>query len=442
MASLKVALNGIEVGGLSLEPSGAIMFRYLPEWVNRPGARAISLSLPLTTSNYRGEVVYNFFDNLLPDSEAVRARMQAKFQVATRHPFDLLAAIGRDCVGAIQLYPEGGTIPDVNRVTAKPMDDDAIERLLRGYQDLPLGMSRDSDFRISLAGAQEKMALLWYREGWHRPLSATPTSHIFKLPIGFLSHSNIDLRESGENEWLCLKILQAFGLPVAQAELAWFGKQTVLVVKRFDRRWSRDGSWLMRLPQEDFCQALGIAPALKYESDGGPGIKAGMNLLVGSQQALQDRDAFFKAQVMFWLLAAIDGHAKNFSLFIEPGSAYRMTPLYDIISAYPLMAKGSLPSARAKMAMSLKGKNRHYRWSRIQPRHFISTAQDIGFSRQRAIAIIQEILDQADTAMRQVESRLPASFPEAVSGSIIDGVDQQLKRLGGWMESVACGSTP
>nr|WP_298375642.1 type II toxin-antitoxin system HipA family toxin [uncultured Halomonas sp.] len=437
MANLTVALNGIEVGRLSLESSGAMLFRYLPEWVNRPGARAISLSLPLAATRYRGEVVYNFFDNLLPDSEAIRARLQARFQVATRHPFDLLAAIGRDCVGAIQLYPVGAAIPDVNRVTAEPMGDNAIDRLLNGYQDSPLGMSRDSDFRISLAGAQEKIALLWYQKNWHRPLSATPTSHIFKLPIGFLSHSNIDLRESGENEWLCLKVLEAFGLPVAQAELAQFGKRTVLVVERFDRRWSRDGSWLMRLPQEDFCQALGIAPALKYESDGGPGIKASMNLLIGSQQAMQDRDAFFKAQVMFWLLAAIDGHAKNFSLFLEPESAYRMTPLYDIISAYPLMAKGSLPSTRAKMAMSLKGKNRHYRWSRIQPRHFISTAQDVGFSRQRAIAVMQEILAQADTAMRHVESCLPAGFPEAVSGPIIGELNQQLKRLQEWMEGVA-----
>lgn len=429
MANLKVALNGIEVGRLSLDRSGAMSFSYLPEWLQRSGARAISLSLPLTQAIYRGELVYNFFDNLLPDAEAIRARMQARLQLATGHPFELLAAIGRDCVGAIQLYPEADVMPDIRQVTAAPLSDEDIATLLSRYREFPLGMSREGDFRISLAGAQEKMALLWYRESWHRPLFATPTSHIFKLPIGFLSHSNIDLRDSNENEWLCLKVLEAFGLPVAKAELTQFEEHTVLVVERFDRRWSSDARWLMRLPQEDFCQALGTAPALKYESDSGPGIKASMELLLGSQRATQDREAFFKAQVMFWLLAAIDGHAKNFSVFLEPYTAYRMTPLYDVISAYPLMAKGSLPEERAKMAMSLKGKNRHYRWSRIAPRHFVSTAHDVGFSRERTLVIIQGLLEQASAAMSRVEAQLPKNFPSSVSGPILEGLSRQLKRL-------------
>lgn len=429
MANLVVALNGLEVGRLEVTRSGALSFRYLPEWVQRPGARAISLSLPLSLASYHGERVYNFFDNLLPDSDAIRARMQARFQLSTGHPFDLLAAIGRDCVGAIQLYPETDVIPDVHQVVAERLSDDEIGALLRRYRELPLGMTREGDFRISLAGAQEKMALLWYRGGWHRPLFATPTSHIFKLPIGFLSHSSIDLRDSNENEWLCLKILEAFGLPVAKAELARYCAQSVLVVERFDRRWSSDRRWLMRLPQEDFCQALGVAPALKYESDGGPGIKAGMELLLGSQQALQDRDTFFKAQIMFWVLAAIDGHAKNFSIFLEPQTAYRMTLLYDVLSAYPLMARGSLPEERAKIAMSVKGKNRHYRWSRIAPRHFVSTAEQVGFSRQRTQSIIEGMLDRADSAMAEVEAQLPQHFPSNVSVPVMEGVARQLKRL-------------
>ena len=161
------------------------------------------------------------------------------------------------------------------------------------------------------------------------------------MPIGFLEPRNIDLRQSNHNEWLCLEILKAYGIDVAKAQLASFEDQNVLVTERFDRRWSMDGRWLMRLPQEDFCQALGVSPALKYENHGGPGIKEGMDLLRGSQQAIHDRETFFKLQILFWMLAAIDGHAKNFSLFIEPGSAYRMTPVYDVLSAYPLMAANS-----------------------------------------------------------------------------------------------------
>ena len=430
MPNLIVAMNGIEVGVLTLARSGAMSFRYFPAWFNRAGARAISLSMPLTLSEYRGEVVYNFFDNLLPDSEEIRARMQVRFQLATRHPFDLLASIGRDCIGAIQLYPESSVPEGVRQVTSQPVSDQDIERLLIGYREAPLGMSQQSEFRISLAGAQEKTALLWHEGRWQRPSGSTPTSHIFKLPIGFLEHSNIDLRQSGENEWLCLQILAAFGLPVAKAELATFGTQTVLVVERFDRRWSGRGDWLMRLPQEDFCQALGMAPALKYENDGGPGIADAMRLLMGSQEAGKDRERFFLAQILFWLLAAIDGHAKNFSLFLEPGSAYRMTPLYDVISAYPLMAHGSLPRERAKMAMALKGKNRHYRWARIEPRHFVSSAAQVGFPRERADALMRNVAERAPGIVDDLSGRLPPDFPAVTCEPIFDGVLAQAERLG------------
>ncbi|MGK0524095.1 MAG: serine/threonine-protein kinase HipA [Pseudomonadales bacterium] len=430
MSDLIVALNGIKVGMLTLENSGAMVFQYYPAWLNQAGARAISLSLPLSPKAYRGALVFNFFDNLLPDSDAIRSRMQARFKAPTSHPFDILARVGRDCIGAIQLYPQSAVIPDVRTVTAEPLDSADIEHLLGDYQNSPLGMARDSDFRISLAGAQEKTALLWHRGGWQLPTGSTPTSHIFKLPIGFLDHSNIDLRDSGENEWLCLQLLKAFDLPTANAELGQFGQQKVLIVERFDRRWSKDSEWLMRLPQEDLCQALGVAPAIKYESDGGPGIRDGMKLLLGSQEANKDRETFFKAQIVFWLLAAIDGHAKNFSLFIEPGSAYRMTPLYDVISAYPLMAQGSLAPQKAKMAMSVKGRNRHYHWDRIEPRHFITTAQQVGFSSERASELLGEIAEQVPAVISKVEALLPCDFPSRISESILEGVQHQAEKLG------------
>ncbi|NWO07933.1 MAG: type II toxin-antitoxin system HipA family toxin [Alteromonadaceae bacterium] len=429
MARLTVAMNGIEVAHLTKDTRGGMDFQYLPAWLTRSGARAISLSLPLTREVYRGERVYNFFDNLLPDSETLRTRMQSRFQVPTSHPFDLLASVGRDCIGAIQLYPEGDPLPPINQISATPLSDGDIASLLQGYQSAPLGMAENDDFRISLAGAQEKTALLWHKGCWQKPVGSTPTSHIFKLPIGFLEHSNIDLRKSSENEWLCLKILAAFGLPVANAELARFEDQTVLIVERFDRRWASDQSWLMRLPQEDFCQALGVAPAIKYENDGGPGIQQAMKLLQGSQQAHEDRERFIKSQLLFWLLAAIDGHAKNFSVSIEPSSAYRMTPLYDVISALPLIDKGSLPVKRAKMAMSVKGKNRHYHWQRIEPRHFLTTARGAGFSQRRTKELMAEIAENTDKVINQVATGLPEAFPETVSRPIFDGMQSQSDKL-------------
>ncbi|MFL0808088.1 MAG: type II toxin-antitoxin system HipA family toxin [Oceanobacter sp.] len=422
MSVLIVAMNGIEVGHLSLQKSGAMSFQYQQGWLDRPGARAISLSLPLRKEAFEGEQVFNFFDNLLPDSDAIRARMQARFSISSRHPFNLLSAVGRDCIGAIQLYAEDELQGNVHQVTSEALTESDIAMLLRGYQDAPLGMEEGTDFRISLAGAQEKTALLWHEDKWQRPSGCTPTSHIFKLPIGFLEPRNIDLRQSNHNEWLCLQILKAFGIQVAAAELANFEDQNALVVERFDRRWSRDGSWLMRLPQEDFCQALGISPALKYENDGGPGIAAGMQLLRGAQSANQDREVFFKTQILFWMLAAIDGHAKNFSVFIDPGSSYRLTPIYDVISAYPLMAANSLPASKAKMAMSVKGKNRHYHWQRIEPRHFINTAKSLRFSESIAREQLHMAALTTAEVIEKVENALPRGFPEAIATAIFTGL--------------------
>lgn len=132
MAELTVALNGIPVGILDKRTSGALSFRYLTEWLQRSGARPISLSLPLSDTSYQGEKVLNFFDNLLPDSESIRTRIQSTFRVASSHPFDLLAAVGRDCIGAIQIYPLGENISDVKQVISEPLTDADIENLLAG----------------------------------------------------------------------------------------------------------------------------------------------------------------------------------------------------------------------------------------------------------------------------------------------------------------------
>ena len=156
-------------------------------------------------------------------------------------------------------------------------------------------MEESEDFRISLAGAQEKTdARFITRIQWTAPhLHSTATSHIFKLPIGMVAQGQLDLSGSCENEWLCLNIMKAFGLSVPQSQIQYFGEMKVLIVERFDRRWSENRSWLIRLPQEDMCQALNIAPARKYENDGGPSILQIMSLLNGSSNAQADRKQFF-----------------------------------------------------------------------------------------------------------------------------------------------------
>lgn len=420
--SLNVLMNGRLVGFWYQSTTGATAFQYAEEWLATPGARPLSLSLPLRNAVYEGQQVYNFFDNLLPDSKAIRDRIQARFQTSTNRPFDLLSAVGSDCVGAVQLCHQLPG-PNVKTVSKQVLTEAEVAKLLRDYKRSPLGMTKEvDDFRISIAGAQEKTALLWHNQQWCLPTGPTPTSHIFKLPMGVIHNNNIDLSESCENEWLCSKIAEAFGFSVAKADIQTFEDVKVLVVERFDRQWSREGSWLLRLPQEDMCQALGVAPSKKYQADGGPGIVAIMDLLLGSRQSQADRDQFFKAQILFWLLAATDGHAKNFSIFLEPGGRYRLSPRYDLISIYPLMTTQAIPKQKAKMAMALKGKKNRYEWFQIQPRHFLATAKAINFSQERAEFLVQTMLEQTETVVQQVAGQLPPEFPTHISEPILNGM--------------------
>lgn len=419
---LSVLMNGALIGKLEKTHQGNLRFAYEKVWLDTAGARPLSLSLPLIEQAFSGDLVYNFFDNLLPDNQQIRARIQAKFQIPTSQAFDLLASIGKDCVGAIQLIE--GELPNFKKqITSEPLTSKKIGSLLRAYQNNPLGMTDEStEFRISIAGAQEKSAFLYYKNTWHRPLAGTPTTHIFKLPLGYIPHAQMDLSESCENEWLCAQIAKTFGLAVADCEILHFQDTKVLSVERFDRRLSSDASWIMRLPQEDMCQALGISPNLKYQSDGGPGINEIMQLLLNSKNSIADRDAFYRSQILFALLAAIDGHAKNFSVFIEPAGQYQLTPLYDIMSAHPMLAKKQLQAQKIKMAMALKGKNSHYHWHTLQRRHFIETAKTVHYSPEKAEALLDEMLAKVDIVIQQVSAKLPPEFPLHIAKPIFKGM--------------------
>lgn len=418
---LYIYMNGVFVGTLFRSAIGHLIFTYERDWLHWPNSRPISLSMPLTEVPYQGEIVSNYFENLLPDNELIRERIQARFKAPSKKCFDLLSSIGRDCVGALQLLTQPLT-SNIQTIQATPINDQAIAALLKHYQTAPLGMDRTLDFRISIAGAQEKTALLWHQEQWCLPHKTTPTSHIIKLPIGYIKHAHIDLSQSIENEWLCLQILSAFNLSVNHATIMQFEDVKTLVVERFDRRWSENKQWLIRLPQEDLCQALGKPPGLKYESDGGPGIQDIMTILLGSEEAHHDRRNFMKSVFLFWILGAIDGHAKNFSLRIGAQGRYQLTPIYDVISAYPIASKRQIEWQDLKMAMALKGKNRHYLWHNIQLRHWFSMSEQCQFSKAMMQDIIDEVFDTMEPVINKTKQTLPADFPTDISDPIFSGM--------------------
>jgi serine/threonine-protein kinase HipA len=428
--TLALWANGERVGRWTLGARGDMELQYDPAWRLSATGRPLSLSLPFNFNNepLKGDPVANYFENLLPDSDAIRRRTAARFKTGSIEAFDLLGAIGRDCVGALQLLPDGEAPAGIDRVEGVEVDEEAIERHLLEVVSpdrFPGTRDPDDDFRISLAGAQEKDAFLQWGGKWLKPRGATPTTHIFKLPLGLVGGRRADFSTSVDNEWLCLRVLAAYGLSTARADIATFGSQRVLVVERFDRTVSRDGMRLLRLMQEDFCQATGTSPLVKYENEGGPGLMQLFTLGQQSVAAEQDLRTLMASQLVFWLLRAPDGHAKNFSLQLLAGQAgrFRLTPLYDVMSAYPVIGEG--PSQWAardlKLAMALIGKSRHYHFHAIRRRHFNSTARKVGYG-ESAEPLLREIIERTPAVASQVQAELPAGFSLEVADKVLGGL--------------------
>ena len=424
---LHVFLDNDAVGLLVKEASGAVSFRYDPSWLKRENAIPVSLSLPLREDAFKGAPVQAVFENLLPDSESLRRMVAEKVGARGTDAYSLLSVIGRDCVGALQFLPEGEEPPKgAAPLAGEVMDEPGIELLLKNLVKTPLGLDGKSEFRISVAGAQGKTALLWHEGRWIKPHGATPTSHILKTQMGTLPNG-MDLSNSVENEFYCLKLLGAFNLPVTAAEIARFGTRTVLVVSRFDRKWTSSGR-LLRLPQEDCCQALSVPPSQKYQSQEGPGMLKILELLKGGDIPRQDQATFLKAQILFWLIGATDGHAKNFSLFLGPKGRFRLTPLYDVLSAQPSLESRQIERKQMKLAMSV-GDSRHYRLDEIEGRHFVQTVKRARLPESLALEALKDVVESADGAIAAVEKQLPPGFPEEIHEAVSRGLKERLAKL-------------
>lgn len=420
--SLDLYVGSSKIGIYTHAATGATSFRYDDSWLGSDRSFPVSLSLPLSDRVWTGDAIASVFDGLLPDDQTVREAIAGRKGANSAGTFDLLTAIGRDCVGTLRFVPEGEDPGDPTKMTYRSIDDAEIARRLASLAQAPLGMAAhreedrgEEDFRISIAGMQEKTAFLYTGDGWQLPLGATPTSHIFKPAIRDRP-DGADFSDSPWNEWFCLKLCAGFGLTSADAAVWHFDKKSVIVVERFDRRW-QDGV-LYRLPQEDLCQALGVPPSRKYESDGGPGILAVLRLLNQAANPRTDRLTFFKAQIIFWLLAAIDGHAKNFSVFLTPGG-FSLTPMYDVMSAAPYP---ELTPQKIKLAMAI-GDNRHYRLQEIVPRHFYQLGRTASFAEEdidQMFGDVQQALDRLleDAATAADEAGMPTKTRDA----IVDGV--------------------
>lgn len=438
--ALDIWMNGAYVGQWERPKGVADRLTYDPQWIASSAGRPLSLSLPFSAAHggrgehmvLRGERVAAYFENLIPDNRRILERLRDRYGARSIAPFDLLTSIGRDCVGAIQLTPAGTEPGDIHALQATPLDEAGVARVLRNttVARLPGEKLDDDALRLSIAGAQEKTALLRHAGCWCIPHGATPSTHIFKLPLGLVGDVRADMRLSVELEWLCMELARAYGLRVAHVKMGRFEDQKALIVERFDRQLANTGDYWLRIPQEDFCQATGLPPAQKYENDGGPGIRTIMEVLRGSENAATDREDFFRAQLLFWAMAATDGHAKNFSLRLLAGGRYQLTPLYDILSTYPIQGRkfDQFNPQRSRLAMAVVSKNRHYVLRDIHRWHWVAMGRNLGLT-DRVEALIAELIERTPAAFDTVAKALPSDFPGDLFESVRNGTQAAIERL-------------
>lgn len=417
------------VGTLIRATDGGVAFSYDPAWLASDLAFPVASVLPLTQGDWKGDPVIAAFDNLLPDAEGeLREKIAARVGAEGKDVFSLLSALGRDCVGALQFLPLEEE-PAALDMEYREISEAEMVADLKNLAAAPLALSEDEDFRISIAGAQEKTAYLRVGVHWAKPRGITPTSHIFKTPMGILpGPDEIDMSDSVENELFCMTLAHEVGLPVAKVQKIALPGLVTLAVERFDRVW--EGETLRRLPQEDICQSLGFPSARKYQKSGGPGIAEIMELLRESDAPIQDRETFFRAQIFYFLIGASDGHAKNFSLQLGRRGRFRLAPLYDILSVAPVVHAGRLQRKRYRLAMSIDG---HYGIHEIVPRHFEAEGKASGLPRNRALELLAEMADRLGPALERttlgMADQVPAAVREPITADSLQRAEQVRKLL-------------
>ncbi|MEO7086652.1 MAG: type II toxin-antitoxin system HipA family toxin [Gemmatimonadaceae bacterium] len=425
---LAVVLNGALVGHVYRSGNRRLVLRYDDAWRTRAGAFPLSLSMPLKDPEHGHQATSAFLSGLLPDDPKV-VEYWARLHGVSRYDIvKLLAHVGEDCAGAVQLVsPE-----EVDRVlgasgaadAATSIDwlstGDVAELLMALRRNPAAGRSSGEQGQFSLAGAQPKTTLYHEGEHWGIPKGRVPSTHILKPPV-------LDLDDLAYNEHFCLHLARELGMPAAISTVQLFGDEIAIVVERYDRARSR--GIVYRIHQEDMCQALAVQPTRKYESDGGPGLTDIAAILARhSSDASVDVARFFDANILNWLVAGPDAHAKNYSILHANGPDHRFAPLYDVITTlpYPRLAKSG-----AKLAMAVGGERAVGAIARDQWRaaaRAVELPADLAIDRivelgERVPAAIERVIQHPDgnEDTRAIMTRL--------AEPIADHVRRRIKRL-------------
>ncbi len=408
---LVALLDGKEVGRVEKDARGRLRFLYDDEWREAADAYPLSLSMPLGSKEHGRAVIEAFLWGLLPDNERVLARWGAKFQVSPRNVFSLISHVGEDCAGAVQFVAadrldaiRGGQEDKVDW-----LNEAEVARRLKALREdhAAWRLPRDTG-QFSLAGAQPKTALLWQNAKWGVPSGRIPTTHILKPPTGqFDGHS--------ENEHICLMLARNLGLPTAQSRVMRFKDEIAIVIERYDRQ--QIGNDIVRVHQEDICQARGIMPTQEYQNEGGPGAADVVEILRSySTDREADLQTFVAALGFNWIVGGSDAHAKNYSLLLGSGTI-RLAPLYDVASILPY---DEFDLRKIKLAMKIGGE---YKLGQIGLRQWQKFAREVRVDAaeliDRLAAMTQQFPDEVSAARARVRN-------EGLTNILIDRLAEQL----------------
>jgi serine/threonine-protein kinase HipA len=410
---LDVYLHKHLVGKLAQDNHGNMSFDYSERWLSNPNAIPLSQSLPLAQKHFNRKACRGFFAGLLPD-ESKREVIAKNLGISPRNDFAVLEQIGGECAGAVTFIREGQNLPERD-YDYRTLSSQQLAEKLRELPRRPL-LAGEEGVRLSLAGAQDKIAVHVSDGKISIPLDGSPSTHILKPAIERFEGLVF-------NEALCMRLAKAIGLSTATVEVGNVEGIDYLLVERYDRAPAKQGERLRREHQEDFCQALGIAPEYKYQAEGGPSVKQCFILVreVSSSPVL-DLQLLLDAVIFNWLIGNNDAHGKNFSFVyrgeVSSGLQTRLSPLYDLVST--VYYKQLSP----KMAMKIGGE---YCSDRVFPQHFERLAEEAGFAKRMLVRRVVELGDSILAALPNVKT------DQQVMTAVADGIqtrcDNLLKRF-------------
>ena len=408
MSALTIYLNSESVGTLEQDSSGMLRFAYRPEWLARADATPLSRMLPLSPAPYENPQVLPFFAGLLPE-EGPRKAVARILGISEGNDFAILERLGGECAGAVSLLPEGQQ-PAQGENRKRVLDNDELVSIVHELPRRPL-MAGEEGIRLSLAGAQDKLPVVIVGDSIALPLGNTQSTHIIKPePKHFPGLV--------ANEALCMELARNVGLNAAETTTRWIGDIPCLVVIRYDRKVGANG--MVRLHQEDFCQALGRLPAHKYQQEGGPTVRESVVLLrEWSTTPVLDILAFLDALIFNILIGNADAHGKNFSM-VYANRRRSLAPLYDLVSTI------AWPELSTRLAMNI-GHGKHV--NDLNALHYKRLAEECGLGWPMVRERVQDLTGRVATAVKDQHDRIQGSTDSKVANNVCGHIAERCERM-------------